>query len=159
MTAARPPSRCSTTSRHLTGLGLFALSLLLVACGGGNSAPSAGGAETTHPAEPATTAPGTDAAFPVTINHKFGTTEIPEEPERVLSLRLQRPGSHPGPRRHPVAVRYWYGDQPDATWPWAQDELGFNSVLSLPFALEELVPMLEQALDGEPGAGATPTSS
>ena len=24
----------------------------------------------------------------------------------------------------PVGVRDWYGDQPYATWPWAQDELG-----------------------------------
>ena len=24
----------------------------------------------------------------------------------------------------PIAIREWYGEQPYATWPWAQDELG-----------------------------------
>ena len=24
----------------------------------------------------------------------------------------------------PVGIRDWYGDQPDAVWPWATDELG-----------------------------------
>ena len=24
----------------------------------------------------------------------------------------------------PVGIRDWYGDQPNAVWPWATDELG-----------------------------------
>jgi iron complex transport system substrate-binding protein len=65
-----------------------------------------------------------DAAFPVTIEHKYGETTIEAEPQRVVSVGF---GEHDGLLALgiiPVAVRDWYGDQPFATWPWAQDELG-----------------------------------
>jgi iron complex transport system substrate-binding protein len=70
------------------------------------------------------TAPPADAAFPVTIEHKYGETTIEAEPQRVVSVGF---GEHDGLLALgviPVAVRDWYGDQPFATWPWAQDELG-----------------------------------
>lgn len=65
-----------------------------------------------------------DAAFPVTIEHKYGETVIESEPTRVVSVGF---GEHDGLLALgviPVAVRDWYGEQPFATWPWAQDELG-----------------------------------
>ena len=65
-----------------------------------------------------------DAAFPVTIEHKYGETTIDAEPQRVVSVGF---GEHDGLLALgviPIAVRDWYGDQPYATWPWAQDELG-----------------------------------
>ena len=49
-----------------------------------------------------------DGVFPVEVEHALGVTEVPAEPERVVT----------------VGVTDWYGDQPYATWPWAQDELG-----------------------------------
>lgn len=70
---------------------------------------------------------GTEAAgdaFPVTIEHKYGETTIASEPLRVVSVGF---GEHDGLLALgviPIAVRDWYGDQPFATWPWAQDELG-----------------------------------
>ena len=70
------------------------------------------------------TDPAADAAFPVTIEHKYGETTIEAEPQRVVSVGF---GEHDGLLALgviPVAVRDWYGDQPFATWPWAQDELG-----------------------------------
>jgi iron complex transport system substrate-binding protein len=63
-------------------------------------------------------------AFPVTIEHKYGETTIEAEPQRVVSVGF---GEHDGLLALgvvPVGVRDWYGDQPFATWPWAQDELG-----------------------------------
>jgi iron complex transport system substrate-binding protein len=65
-----------------------------------------------------------NAAFPVTIEHKYGETTIDAEPQRVVSVAF---GEHDGLLALgviPVAVRDWYGDQPFAAWPWAQDELG-----------------------------------
>ncbi|BBG02212.1 MULTISPECIES: iron-siderophore ABC transporter substrate-binding protein [Pseudonocardia] len=72
---------------------------------------------------PAPDAGGT-GAFPARIDHAYGTTEIPAEPQRVVTLGLsdQDPLLALGVR--PIAVSQWYGDQPHATWPWAQDELG-----------------------------------
>jgi iron complex transport system substrate-binding protein len=65
-----------------------------------------------------------EAGFPVTIDHTYGTTTIERRPERVVSIGF---GEHDGLLALgvvPVAVRDWYGEQPYATWPWAQDELG-----------------------------------
>ncbi|MEM8619106.1 MAG: ABC transporter substrate-binding protein, partial [Actinomycetota bacterium] len=64
------------------------------------------------------------AAFPVTIEHKFGETMIPAEPESVVSIGF---GEHDGLLAlgvTPVGVRDWYGEQPFATWPWALEALG-----------------------------------
>lgn len=63
-----------------------------------------------------------DGAFPVEIEHKFGTTEIPEEPERVLSLGYQEHDAIFALGVEPIAVRYWFGDETDVIFPWAQDE-------------------------------------
>jgi iron complex transport system substrate-binding protein len=85
------------------------------------TAASSGSTET---AETSDGGPSSDAAFPVTIEHKYGVTTIEAEPLRVVSVGF---GEHDGLLALgviPVAVRDWYGDQPFATWPWAQDELG-----------------------------------
>lgn len=60
----------------------------------------------------------------VSIEHKFGATEIFGVPERVVTVGLseQDPVLALGVR--PVGVRDWYGDYRFATWPWAEDELG-----------------------------------
>ncbi|HXF64363.1 MAG TPA: ABC transporter substrate-binding protein, partial [Caldilineaceae bacterium] len=85
------------------------------------------------PDEPLT-APGA-AGFPVTIRHKFGSTEIAEEPTRVVTLGYSEQDPVLALGVVPVAVRDWFGDQPYAVWPWAQDELGDATpeVLRMPF--------------------------
>jgi iron complex transport system substrate-binding protein len=70
-----------------------------------------------------TTATGSDA-FPVTIEHKYGSTTIESKPERVVSVGFAEHEGLLAIGVEPVGVRDWYGDQPYATWPWAQDELG-----------------------------------
>lgn len=76
-----------------------------------------------------------EATFPVTIEHKFGNTTITAEPQRVVSLGYSEQDPVLALGVVPVAVRDWFGDQPNAVWPWAQDELGDAApeVLKMPF--------------------------
>jgi len=92
---------------------LAVLALALVACGSDESPPNS-----------SPTGPKSDGAFPVTIEHKYGTTEIPQEPQRVVTVGLTDHDALLALGITPVGVTDWYGDQPHATWPWAQDELG-----------------------------------
>ena len=105
----------------------------VAACGTDDSSDTSGSSGSAAPATSEasgvsdTIAPDAAAAaeaFPVTIEHKYGETTVDAEPQRVVSVGF---GEHDGLLALgviPVAVRDWYGDQPDATWPWAQDELG-----------------------------------
>ena len=93
------------------------------------SAPSDSAPTESAPAEtPETTEQAGDAsdaaAFPVTIEHKYGATTIESEPERVVSVGFAEHDGILALGVTPVGVRDWYGDMPFATWPWAQDELG-----------------------------------
>jgi iron complex transport system substrate-binding protein len=105
-----------------------ALVLATVACGDTDESDSATSAPTTDAATDAATDASVDspdaATFPTTIEHAFGETVIETEPQRIVSVGY---GEHDGLLAIgvvPIAVRDWYGDQPFATWPWAQDELG-----------------------------------
>ena len=68
--------------------------------------------------------PGGSGGFPLTVAHKFGSAEIPAEPERVVSVGYTDHDVILALGVRPVAVREFFGGQPNATWPWAQDELG-----------------------------------
>jgi iron complex transport system substrate-binding protein len=63
-------------------------------------------------------------AFPVEVEHKFGTTTIPEEPTRVVSVGLTEQDTLLQLGVVPVATTEWYGEQPYAVWPWATELLG-----------------------------------
>lgn len=81
-------------------------------------------------------APETPAsAFPVTIEHMFGRTEILDVPQRVVTIGYSEQDPVLALDVVPVAVRAWFGEQPHAVWPWAQDELGDAepTVLEMPF--------------------------
>lgn len=86
----------------------------VAACGTGERSPA-----TPSPGEPTAT-----AAFPVRIEHKFGTTEILEAPERVVTVGYNDHDAVLALGVTPVGVRDWFGDQPYAVWPWAQEQLG-----------------------------------
>ncbi|MFW6075971.1 MAG: ABC transporter substrate-binding protein [Chloroflexota bacterium] len=79
-----------------------------------------------------------EATFPATIENKFGTTEIPEEPERVLTIGYSEQDPVLALGVKPVAVREWFGEQPHAVWPWAEDELGDAEPEVLVMAFGEL---------------------
>lgn len=115
--------------------------------GGSAAAPASAGASATPdpPAEASSSptaarvetplATAASSAFPVAIEHKFGLTEIPAQPQRVVALGYsdQDPLLALGVR--PIAVRYWFGDEPHAVFPWAREELGDATpdVLNMPF--------------------------
>jgi iron complex transport system substrate-binding protein len=104
--------------RAKTLLALLAALLVgvLAACGSNDddtssaSAESQGGAET--------------SAFPVTIEHKYGSTTIDSEPKRVVVVGLREQDALLALGVVPVATTDWYGGHPGAIFPWAQDELG-----------------------------------
>lgn len=111
------------------------LALLLPGCAGGDSDDAAPG--------------GRDGAFPVTIEHKFGSTEITEEPQRVLSLGYQEHDPILALGVTPIAVRYWFGDESDVIFPWAEDEAGGANpeILNMPDAINfEKIAALEPDL-------------
>jgi iron complex transport system substrate-binding protein len=132
---------------------LLSLSLVTAACGGDDGASATTSADTAPAAStapgaspttsatsaaaasdgsagttPASASDATDApdadAFPVTIEHKYGATTIAAEPQRVVSVGFAEHDGLLALGVEPIAVRDWYGEQPYATWPWAQDELG-----------------------------------
>jgi iron complex transport system substrate-binding protein len=62
-----------------------------------------------------------------TVEHKFGTTEIPEAPERVVTVGISDHDVVLALGTVPVGITVnpdSLADQPDGVWPWAQDELG-----------------------------------
>lgn len=73
---------------------------------------------------PAAPAPSVAGAFPVTVEHKYGSTTVEAKPERVVSVGLTEQDVLLQLGVIPIAVTDWYGDQPHATWPWAQKLLG-----------------------------------
>lgn len=85
-----------------------------------------GQATTASPTTTSSPSPDADdeAAFPVTIDHKFGSTEISQEPERVVTVGLTDHDAFLALGVTPVGVTDWFGERPHATWPWAQRELG-----------------------------------
>jgi iron complex transport system substrate-binding protein len=101
----------------------FALLLGAAACGG-DSDDDAGG--------PSNDGGSGEGAFPVTIEHMYGQTTIEEEPERVVTVGFTDQDPLLALGVVPVAIRDWYGDQPQATWPWAHDLLDGAEPVVLP---------------------------
>jgi iron complex transport system substrate-binding protein len=83
-----------------------------------------GSADQPEAREDADPAGAAGAAFPVEVEHKFGTTTIPEEPARVVSVGLTEQDTLLQLGVVPVATTEWYGEQPHAVWPWATELLG-----------------------------------
>jgi len=55
------------------------------------------------------------------LPHAFGETVLPAAaPRRVVSLGFTTQDPLLALGVQPVAVRAWFGDQPDSIWPWAQ---------------------------------------
>ncbi|WP_354059220.1 ABC transporter substrate-binding protein [Devosia sp. 2618] len=78
--------------------------------------------------------------FPQVFEHKFGTTTLEAQPERVVSLGYSSIDHYLAMGVAPVAVREWYGGYPNGSWPWAQDALGDASITLIPedFTYEQI---------------------
>lgn len=67
---------------------------------------------------------GLAAAQPVTIEHKYGSTEVPETPERIVTVGLVEQDALLALGVTPVGTTEWLdGNQPGALWPWAKAKL------------------------------------
>lgn len=100
-----------------------------------------------------------NGAFPVSIAHKYGSTTIKAEPQRIVTVGLTDQDAVLALGKVPVGTTEWLGGYKGAIGPWATGELdgaktptvpvSFVSVLSLPYMLERLVPQLASAVDGD----------
>ena len=108
--------------------GLIAVLLGAVACGGGSSTGSSTTTSTT-PSSSSSAAPSASetsaaAAFPVTIEHAFGSTEITAAPQRVVALGWGSADAALALGVVPVAVdKQSYGADADGFMPWFAEAL------------------------------------
>jgi iron complex transport system substrate-binding protein len=93
----------------------IALAAALTSCGSGAD-------DTATAADPGETA--ASDAFPVTIEHKYGSTTIDEAPERVVTVGLTDQDPLLALGIVPVATTNWFGDDPGRIFPWATKYLG-----------------------------------
>lgn len=103
---------------------LVTVGVLLAGCGGDDSSDDVSTADGGGTPEAAAEVEVEEDAFPVTIGHAHGSTVIEEPPERVVTVGFTDHDSVLALGVQPVGVRDWYGDQPYATFPWAQEALG-----------------------------------
>ncbi|WP_019853496.1 iron-siderophore ABC transporter substrate-binding protein [Actinopolyspora mortivallis] len=75
--------------------------------------------------------------FPVRIDHKHGTTEIPRRPKRVVTVGLTDQDTVLALGTAPVGAREWFGGKDGALWPWAREALGQRDLPEV-LAREEL---------------------
>ncbi|RSM89579.1 iron-siderophore ABC transporter substrate-binding protein [Kibdelosporangium aridum] len=93
---------------------LAACLLVLTACGSGSSGDNAAAPQS-----------GTNAsAFPVTIDHKFGSTTIKAEPKRVAVVGLMEQDALLALGIVPVATTQWIKSFDAAIPPWSAGKLG-----------------------------------
>ncbi len=76
-----------------------------------------------------------DGVFPVTIEHKFGSTTVTQEPKHVVAIGFTEQDLLLAVGVTPVAARYWYGDETSVIFPWAKDKVTGDEpiVLNMPF--------------------------
>ncbi|MCA9241305.1 MAG: ABC transporter substrate-binding protein, partial [Planctomycetales bacterium] len=63
------------------------------------------------------------ATFPVTIEHKYGSTTITEKPARIVTVGLTDQDAVLALGVTPVGTTTWIGDYPGAVFPWAADRV------------------------------------
>jgi iron complex transport system substrate-binding protein len=105
---------------RLTGL-LVSTVLLVPAVAACGSAGSGGGSDTGSGKSGSSAESG---AFPVTVAHKYGSTEIKSEPQRIVTVGLTDQDAVLALGKVPVATTEWLGGYPGAVGPWAEDKLG-----------------------------------
>lgn len=87
--------------------------------------------DTGSPAPPS----GSGNGFPVTIEHKYGTTEITEEPKRVVTVGVTDQDPVLALGVTPVAVVNWRGTP---FFPWNESRIGSSRPVELPDTSESV---------------------
>jgi iron complex transport system substrate-binding protein len=113
---AAPTARRRGAWTRIAGLA-FAAALVLTGCGG--TADSGGGTAKASGKDPA----AGGSAFPVTVEHAFGSTEITEKPKRVVALSWMSQDVIAALGVVPVGVdKQWGGDEEGHT-PWFRTQV------------------------------------
>ena len=112
MSSMSTPTASAVRRLPLAAVALVA-TLLLAACGGGST--TAGGSST---------AAASGGAFPVAVDHKYGTTEVKAEPKRVVTLGLSDQDVVLALGTKPVGAIDWFKETPYGKWPWTQSLWG-----------------------------------
>lgn len=60
-------------------------------------------------------------SYPRVVEHALGETTIPSEPQRIVSVGYHEQDFLYALGLAPVGVHEWFGNQPYATWTWAED--------------------------------------
>ncbi|WP_197287646.1 iron-siderophore ABC transporter substrate-binding protein [Streptomyces apocyni] len=108
--------------RHVPRVALaVAATLALSSCGSGSDDDDA--KNDTKSAGKAKESAGSEA-FPVTVEHKYGSTEIKEEPKKVVTLGLSDQDAVLALGVKPVGAVDWFKEDPYGKWPWAKDKWG-----------------------------------
>ncbi|MEM8705897.1 MAG: iron-siderophore ABC transporter substrate-binding protein [Actinomycetota bacterium] len=158
----------TTTKRRIALLFTFALLVVAAACGGSDdeaatdeaSATSAGSGED-EIATPTASEPTDDDTVddesagedgsaseieeelgPILVTHRYGETEVPRDPQRVLSLGFSDQDDLLALGVVPVGILNWFGDEPFAVWPWAQPFLGDAEPTVIPAVVEPSVELI-----------------
>jgi iron complex transport system substrate-binding protein len=103
------------------------LTLLITPCLAALAIAACGGTES-EPAAPEAMAEREAGAFPVEIEHKFGTTEITEPPERVVTVGYTEQDIALALGVPPVATREFLGGYDWRNRPWARGVRGAGDV-------------------------------
>jgi iron complex transport system substrate-binding protein len=121
-TSSPHPTR-RAVARTTKGVALLgAAALFVAACGSDDDSSAATVAETeVAPVESEAESTGDATAFPVTFDTKFGETVIESLPQRVVSVGYTEGDLILALGVTPVAIRDWYGEQPNGLWPWAAE--------------------------------------
>ncbi|MFE6817951.1 iron-siderophore ABC transporter substrate-binding protein [Streptomyces sp. NPDC057677] len=103
---------------------LAVAALALSACGGGT--------EKSESPSPSTTSAAADggakpAAFPVTVEHKYGSTTIDKEPKTVVTLGLSDQDAVLALGVVPAGSVDWFKEKPYGKWPWTKGKWGTNT--------------------------------
>lgn len=96
------------------------LALALTACGERSESDAASGPSSKIAVE--------DGAFPVDIEHKYGSTTVEGEPKRIVVVGLKEQDDLLALGVVPVATTQWLDDTPGSIYPWSSDELGAAEV-------------------------------
>lgn len=109
MRAATPEPADGSPGRRQFLAGALSLAAVATGCGSGAGTPEERNGKRGSPAR---------------IRHKYGVTEIPKPPDRVVTVGLTGQDYVLALGTAPVGVREWFGGHPGALWPWARDALG-----------------------------------